>query len=113
MAVSDFDDRAFLASLARAAARIETRTEANIETLGELMLRTAQEHTPVQTGRLRRGWKLNKNHEAAGVEITLSNDTPYAIPQEFGWSDHPTPHPMIRPARARAKAAAPLVLRRV
>ncbi len=49
---------------------------------GELLKERVQYYTPVLTGFLRSNWQLQVNQ----MQIILSNDAPYAVRIENGWS---------------------------
>ena len=60
----------------------------------------AQARTPVDTGRLRSGWRVKKDRDG---RYTVTNAVPYARFVEHGTSDTP-PHPMLAPATMAARA---------
>jgi hypothetical protein len=51
-----------------------------LHTVGAEVLEQIRDDTPVQTGRLRDGWRLEVN----GVTMTLYNTVPYASEVEYG-----------------------------
>ncbi len=69
-----------------------------IGALAERMLSEVQALTPVDTGRLRAGWKITPG-EYLAVRL-IGNDVPYVWMVEFGTKNRPAT-PMLGPVLAR------------
>jgi HK97 gp10 family phage protein len=98
----EFDDRAFLFSLARAGELIESEATRMQERVADAIVTDAQQAAPVDTGRLRASIHRTPSQRHLGeAEIEVRADAPYAAYVEFGTSDTPS-QPYMRPAVANA-----------
>lgn len=98
----EFDVRDFLASLAKATARLETRAAEEQRQIAGDIVRDAKAKAPVETGRLRNSIHVaGETQHVDGPEVEVEAAAGYAAFVEFGTSTMRA-EPYMRPAIAKA-----------